>query len=124
MYNNNKPQANWIHQINTESGLRMYVSDKGAIKFVTVSPGGEERFQLCLTPTQAKMLVNASPDLCNLLLTPEYKAIEENKVLTKEREKINTQMQREQDKALKQAQAAIEQLKRLGLDVAVLNKSA
>lgn len=118
MTNTNKPQANWVHSFNIpDQALRVYVSEKGAFKIVTMQPSGEERFMLCLQPAHVEALVNAAGDIGNFLSSPEYKAIEANKPLVKERQKIATQLEREKDKAMRNAQAAIEALNRLGLTV-------
>lgn len=114
----NKPQANWVHSFNLpEQAVRVYVSDKGSFKLMSIQPSGEERFMLCLQPAHVETLVNIAGDIGNFLSSPEYKAIEANKPLVKERQKIATQLQREQDKAMRNAQAAIEALSRLGLTV-------
>lgn len=116
MTQTNKPQANWVHSFNLpEQALRVYVSEKGAFKIVTIQPSGEERFMLCLQPAHVEAIVNAAGDIGNFLSSPEYKAIEANKPLVKERQKVATQMEREKDKAMRNAAAAIEQLQRLGL---------
>ena len=110
---NNKQPANWVHSFNIpEQALRVYVSEKGAFKIVTMQPSGEERFMLCLQPAHVEALVNAAGDIGNFLTSPEYKAIEANKPLVKERQKIATQLEREKNKAVLNAQAALENLKR------------
>jgi hypothetical protein len=114
MDTNNTPKANWIHHVNTEEG-RIYVSDKGAIKIVTRDQNGQEKFVACFRPREAKLLANMSGDLGNLLISPEYKAIEDNKGAVQEQAKIARQMDKERSKALLQAQAALEQLQRLGV---------
>lgn len=116
MTNTTKQPANWIHSFNVEGG-RVYVSDKGALKLVTIQPNGMERFLMCLMPAQATFLANAAGDIGNFLVSDEYKAIEHNKELNKEKNKISKQMENEKTKALRTAQAAIEALQRLGVSV-------
>ena len=118
-FNNNKQPAVWVTSFNVGDGTRVYVSEKGALKLTTILPSGEERFMCCLQPAHAMAIVNGAGEIGNFLLSDEYKAIEANKATVKEREKINQQLAREQEKAMRHAQAAIEQLKRLGLDVTV-----
>ena len=118
-----KQPANWIHSFNVEGG-RVYVSDKGALKLVTIQPNGMERFLMCLMPAQATFLANAAGDIGNFLISDEYKAIEHNKELNKEKNKIASQMVKHQEVALRKAQAAIEELQRLGLKVDDLGKAS
>lgn len=117
MNNQQTSKANWVKSFNIGDGTRVYVSDKGAFKLTTIQASGEEKFLMCLTPAQAKILVNASGDIGNFLMSDEYKAIEQNKVLVKEREKIANQMHREREKAARNLQASIDKLKALGVAV-------
>lgn len=117
MNNQQTSKANWVKSFNIGDGTRVYVSDKGAFKLTTIQANGEERFLMCLTPAQTKILVNASGDIGNFLMSDEYKAIEQNKVLVKEREKIANQMHREREKAARNLQASIDKLKALGVAV-------
>lgn len=116
MTNATKQPANWIHSFNVPEG-RVYVSDKGALKLVTIQPNGMERFLMCLMPNQAKFLANSAGEIGNFLVSDQYKAIEHDKELNKEKNKIARQMDNEKAKALRTAQAAIEALQRLGVAV-------
>ena len=50
-------------------------------------------------------------------MSDDYKAIEQNKVLVKEREKSANQMHREREKAARNLQSSIDKLKALGVAV-------
>lgn len=108
-----KQPANWVKSF-TSNGVKIEVSDKGALKLTHADNG---RFIMCLTPSQAKLLVDVSGDMANFLVSDEYKAIEHQKELNKEQVKIQTQVEREREKAIKNAQAALDKLNAMGITI-------
>ena len=113
MYNQTKAPAVWVHTFNIGDGTRVSISDKGAFKFTQILPSGEERFMLCMQPKHVEALVNASGDLGNILLSPEYKAIIDGKGAAKERSKLTLQIEREKAKLAQMILANTEALTRL-----------
>jgi hypothetical protein len=106
MYNDNKPKANWVQDYGVIS-----VSEKGAIRVRT-----EDQKQSCfMTYDLAELVVNHAEDLLKAIeLAKELK--KESKA-NKDKQKIEIQIIKAKERAALQAQAALEQLARLGVDI-------
>lgn len=122
MENKNESKANWIaRQEIIENGAVtgfVYTSEKGALKFVSVTPEGQERFLFCLMPSHLPYVANF--DVRAYTQGEEYGAIMHQALLNKEREKLNSQTSKEIQRQALKAQAALEALKRLGIDTTKL----
>ena len=114
MYNANKTPANWVRHFELENGGRAYVSDKGAIKLVTRNEAGEEKFVVCIMPSQLEFFrtLNLGP----VAESEEYKQIMDARQDNKHKQYLERKIAAEQTKAAKTIQAALDNLKALGLD--------
>lgn len=122
MDNQNQTKANWVaRQEIIENGAvtgYVYTSDKGALKFVSVNAQGQERFLFCLMPSHLHYVTGF--DIKAYAEGEEYGAIMHQALLNKEREKLSSQTSKEIQKQALKAQAALEALKRLGIDTTKL----
>lgn len=116
MFTKTESKANWVREYNHDHGVRIQVSDKGAIKLSQVLPSGEVKFLACFTAPQAVAIANAAGDLGNVLTSPEYKQILDNKEAVREQAKIRASLEREAQKQALKAQSALETLKALGYE--------
>ena len=119
MYQDNKQPANWIHsQAIGDNEGKIYISDKGAVKITRFNSNGQEQFVTCLTPTSLNLL--SLINITDLLNSPEYQAVLKAKEDNKAQTYMAKRMAQEQEKAAKKVQAALDQLKILGVDVSTL----
>ena len=112
MYNTqDKKPANWVKSIILDNNVTVSISDKGSLMLRHTD---NNRFIMCLQPKQAELFVNVSGDLANILTSPEYKHIVEDKEKAKEQGKIAKQVAVHAEKARRTVQAAIDSLKAAG----------
>lgn len=122
MDNQDKAKANWVarQEIVEDGAVIGYVdtSDKGALKFTSVNQSGQERFLFCLMPSHLHYI--SAFDVKAYSQGEEYGTIMHQALLNKERAKVEGQKTKEIQKQALTAQAALEALKRLGVDVSKL----
>lgn len=112
MFNNqDKAKANWVKTLVLDNNVSVSISDKGSLMLRHTD---NNKFIMCLQPKQAELFVNISGDLANLLTSPEYKAILEDKEKNKEQAKIAKQISIHAERAKRTVQAAIDSLKAAG----------
>lgn len=106
-----KKPANWVSSVILDNNVTVSISDKGSLMLRHTD---NNKFIMCLQPKQAELFINISGDLANVLTSPEYKQLLENKELVKEQAKITRQIATHADKARRTVQAAIDSLKAAG----------
>lgn len=118
-------KANWIarREIVEKQSVTgfVYISDKGALKFVSVDGNGQERFLFCIMPQHLPYLNNF--DTKALAESEDYKNIREGAIKAREKAKVEQKVQKEIERQALKAQAALEQLARLGVDTTKLVKA-
>ncbi len=113
-----KPQANWkITKHFPDHGLRVRVSDKGAVQVQQIKPSGEAYQVLCLPLKSMEAFLNIAGDIGNMFLEDDFKALVAAIPEAKEQAKQKAAEAREANKAVLQIQAATERLKSLGFEV-------
>lgn len=116
---NTQPKANWVQSRDIIENQviigRVYISDKGALKFVKVDVNNVESFLFCLMPQHLPYAMNF--DLAGLIQSQEYQAIREEAAKNKERTKLERKVASQQQRTVLKLQSLLEEAKSLGIDL-------
>ena len=126
-FNTSKEPAKWTQVDSTETH-NVYVSEKGAIKLTPLNVDGTEdnrHYKVAMIMPEAfKTIVTNSDMLKGLFDSELYQQLLKSKAQAKDKQYLERKIIKEQEKAGKTIQAALDNLKALGIDPKSVFKSA